>query len=235
MKILLLILARHGSVRLPKKNSRVFNGKKSLFDVTYNFCQKRKDFGKWEFDILVSSNDPVINASLKNQTRYTYDYVRPDRLSGAGISSNETAIDAIDWYTRNVGTFGYCILLQPTSPLRTHLGMDRFLNGLKNKEMCYASISPLNIKKSEIVLMYNESFNPVFEEGSSLEPSSSQLFFEDGAYYSASFQYIGAKRKIFDPKDYRYIFAEENFQIDVDTYEDFLLAKCLFRQRNLDK
>jgi CMP-N,N'-diacetyllegionaminic acid synthase len=227
MKYLFLIPARKGSLRLKNKNMREFIGSKSLFDITYEFAESSKMHVAGVVDILVSTDAPSILDRL-NKIGYAYsDYERPCSLSSAYTTSDATIVHAVDWYRSRGHYFDWLVLLQVTSPLRTLPGFQRFLKGLTNKSITYSSVSPLPMKRQEVVIMeemQEESFD-------NIASASELVHFEDGAYYAASANFIEKNHSIGAQTGAKYLLAEDQWQIDVDTFEDFECAKTLYKMR----
>lgn len=228
MKYLLVIPARAGSKRLKKKNTIPFFDELSLFDITYNFCKKLQISSVYNFDILVTTDDLEILHKISNLSDYHHKYIRPAHLSGDTASSNDAVIDAVKWYKSNVGNFDFCILLQVTSPHRTIEGFSTFLRGISGDENCFASVSPLDYKPTEILFKMSHG---KFERISS--SNEKKIYFEDGAYYAASDGYISKRKFFLHEEQIKFIMAEKLPQVDIDNYEQFISASALYKIRGI--
>lgn len=231
MKVLFLILARHGSIRIPKKNSRAFYQANSLFDIAYEFCRSKDLPAYFEYDLLVSTNDASIQMALESKKNYNYRYERPEYLSGANTSSDASAFHAIQWYMTNVGSFDYCVLMQPTSPLRTFEGFENFMYGVTDITRSYASVSRLKLKRRELVIKSGETFVRAFQSTKQVCNNEDYVFYEDGSYYCSSIHFIEKKGKFLDLGCLSYVLAEEQEQIDIDTVEEFQTARKIYAMR----
>ncbi len=114
MKILAIIPARAGSKRLPGKNIRILGGKPLIvwsIDVA-------KDIPEI-CDILVTTDDPI-TMEISKAAGALVPWLRPPELATDTASSVEVALHALDWYEAEKGEVDGLLLLQPTSPFRTH-------------------------------------------------------------------------------------------------------------------
>jgi CMP-N,N'-diacetyllegionaminic acid synthase len=114
MKILALITARGGSKRLPGKNIRLLGNKPLIvwsIDVVKNIPKI--------CDILVSTDDLAI-AKVSQEAGAYVPWLRPSELASDSASSVSVALHALNWYESEKGAVDGVLLLQPTSPFRTH-------------------------------------------------------------------------------------------------------------------
>ena len=96
MKILILILARGGSRRLPNKNILKL-GKKHLINWSIDFAKKIP----FVCDILVSTDSKKIG-SIARQKGVLVPWIRPKKLSTNSSTSEDAALHAIDWYENRI-------------------------------------------------------------------------------------------------------------------------------------
>jgi N-acylneuraminate cytidylyltransferase len=124
MRLLALIPARAGSKRLPRKNIRLLGGK-PLIVWSIDVAKKCTDV----CDILVSTDDPEIGAICKEAGAYV-PWLRSAELATDTASSVDVALHALDWYENEHGNVDGILLLQPTSPFRNALivnkGIEQF-------------------------------------------------------------------------------------------------------------
>ena len=76
MKVIIVIPARKGSVRLPNKNRKKLLGK-PLIEWTIDFAKKLQ----FADDVIVSTNDKIIANAIKKY-RIVKTFLRPQILSG---------------------------------------------------------------------------------------------------------------------------------------------------------
>lgn len=113
MKILIIIPARAGSIRLKDKNLKKINGV-SLIKNTILFAKKISNVT----DILVTSDSKKIN-DISKKEKIKFVVTRPKKLSMRSTPSALTVIHAIKWYEKNYTKIDSILLLQPTSPFRS--------------------------------------------------------------------------------------------------------------------
>ena len=135
---LVIIPARGGSKRLPRKNVLNLHGK-PLIAYSIEAGLKSKYIDK----VIVTSDDDEI---LTISERYGADTIkRPDELA----SDTATTFDAIKHAMENCERYDYIILLQPTSPLRNEKHIDEAIELLESKNadavvsVCEMDHSPL--------------------------------------------------------------------------------------------
>ena len=114
-KVLALILARKGSVRLKNKNILKLKGK-PLIEWTFKLISK-KVIRKLFVNVLVSTDSKKI-MKLSKKYKYLSPWIRPQYLSKNSCSSEKTALHALNWYEKNFEMVDAIFLFQPTSPFR---------------------------------------------------------------------------------------------------------------------
>ena len=114
-KILALVLARKGSIRLKNKNILKLNGK-HLVEWTFEQLSK-KSIKKKFVDVLVSTDSKKI-LNLSRKYKLLSPWLRPKGLSNKTSSSAESAMHALNWYESNIEKVDGLFLFQPTSPFR---------------------------------------------------------------------------------------------------------------------
>lgn len=137
-KFLAIIPARGGSKRLPRKNILELEGK-PLIAWTIEAAIQSNIIDKI---IVTSDDDEILNISKKYGSEIIK---RPEYLS------NDTAnsFDAIKHTIENTEEYGYIVLLQPTSPLRTKKHIIEAIKLLEDKNadavvsVCEMDHSPL--------------------------------------------------------------------------------------------
>lgn len=114
-KILALVLARKNSQRLRNKNILKLKNK-PLILWTFDLL-KKKAIRNLFVNIMISTD----SAEIKNYAeKYCFlsPWIRPKRLSGKNISSEQAAIHALNWYEDKFENVDAIFLFQPTSPFR---------------------------------------------------------------------------------------------------------------------
>lgn len=124
MKILALIPARKGSVRLPHKNTLEINGK-TLVDIAIEQAKKTIMIDK----IVVLSADNEIRKTTSEYADIGFE-LEPEELS----KGNTPAMDYIK-YIESKYDYDFLVLLQPTSPIRDSKDIDKCIKMLQADDM----------------------------------------------------------------------------------------------------
>ena len=207
MKIICLILARSGSIRLPNKNNKkLFN--KSLIERTVFFANGCKFFD----EIFISTNDFSIINKYKN--RVNIPWKRPEYLSTSKSSSNDAIIHFLKWYLKiENNTKQIFFLLQPTSPFRKCSSFKKAINLLKknNYKCSIVGVSPeiYSTKEKKPVIIKNKKF------------------FVNGSLYLSTIENFMKYKTFFTPNIKYFVQKTKKESVDIDTIEDLKSAKKL--------
>lgn len=109
-KVLLLIPAKAGSVRLPRKNIRPLKGV-SLLERTIKRAQSLDFINR----ICVSTEDEEVAAQAR-QLRVDVPFLRPAHLASDPAGVVDVALHALDWFESRGESFDTLIIMLPTSP-----------------------------------------------------------------------------------------------------------------------
>ena len=127
-KILAVILARAGSKRLKDKNIRLFNSK----PLIYWTIKAAKDSNL--LDKIVLSTDSSKISKISKSFGISVPFLRPKNLAKDKSSSINALIHCINFLENEKHFFDYCILLEPTSPLRDFTDIDLNIKKLTSKK-----------------------------------------------------------------------------------------------------
>tara|TARA_B100000212_G_scaffold340883_1_gene322571 strand:- start:2186 stop:2896 length:711 start_codon:yes stop_codon:yes gene_type:complete len=230
-KILIIIPARKGSKGLKNKNKLLFSG---IPLIEHTFILAKELHKHFNINTIVSSDDNEIKNIAKSY--FSSNYLRSDNISKDSTSMNDTILDVIKWSKRKFD-FDWILLMQPTSPQRTFEGILKFINHViaQDKNNCFASISPLEIKKYELIERdENNNLSRIFaRENSPLRQNSSDiLYFEDGAAYMTSSKFVEENEIFINASKLKYFIAHDFPIIDIDNKNDFVIAEKLFLETN---
>jgi len=160
MRILALITARGGSKRLPGKNIKLLGGKPLIewsIEVAKNIpaiC-----------DILVS-NDSEDIAEVARNTGALVPWLRPADLASDTASAVDVALHALNWYERENGKVDGLMLLQPTSPFRTHETVSRGIILFHENSACpIIGVSPAKSHPMWCFRINDNKMQPFIEGG----------------------------------------------------------------------
>lgn len=217
---LAVVPARGGSKRLPRKN--VLNlGSKPL--IAYSIEAGLKS--KYIDAVVVSSDDEEILALSQKLGAMTIK--RPQELA----SDTASTFDAIEHTIKNMQSYDYLVLLQPTSPLRSASHIDDAIRLLDEKgadaviSVCEMSHSPLwsNTlpKDGSMVGFLKED---AMGKRSQDLPSYYRI---NGAIYICKIERLLQEREFFLKDNiFAYVMDRKN-SIDIDEEIDFRLAEAL--------
>ena len=212
-KILGVILARSGSKRLKNKNIRILKTM-PLIKWSVNSALKSKVF----CDLIVSSDSKKI---LKISGKKVLKLSRSKKIS-EDLSKSETAlIHAVNWYEKKYQKIDYVALLQPTSPFRT---LKTIKNCIKRiiKYKFDILVTVKKIKKINGKRFYMR--NSVFCVESN-DYDIKNKYQINGVFYITKKKYL-LKYKNLSPKKFiHYVIKSKKENIDIDTKNDFNLAK----------
>jgi N-acylneuraminate cytidylyltransferase len=112
MNSLIIIPARGGSKRIPRKNIKPLNGK-PLIEYTIDVARKLAP----DYNICVSTDDMEI-AETVEQYGLKIPFIRPQCLSTDNAGTYEVLLHALNFYEQQGIFYTNVILLQTTSPFR---------------------------------------------------------------------------------------------------------------------
>jgi len=207
MKI--IIPARGGSKRIPRKNLVDLNGKPLLY---YSIRQALNITD----DVYVSTEDTEIQDFAESMGVNVIK--RPDRLA-QDTSKSE---DVVEHFLEEIDTDLFC-LIQPTVPL---LSSQYILDGIELIEDYDSVISVCE----DINYYWNVEGKPInFELGNRQRTQEHQTWYkENGAFYITT-KHNFLKSNILQNGIVGFVVMKERESIDIDTYEDLELANEIIR------
>ncbi len=205
MKI--LIPARGGSKRIPKKNLVDLSGKPLLY-YTINTCRNITD------EIYVSTDDNDIKKFVESMNVNVID--RPDRLA----KDDSKTEDVVEHFLEEINTDLFCVV-QPTSPL---LNSNSILEGIKLMEVYDSVISVCK----DVKYFWSSDGKPInFELGKRKRTQEHKSWFrENGAFYITSKDDF-LENKILQNGLVGFIEMTEMESMDIDTKEDLEMVRKL--------
>ena len=232
-RLLALVVARGGSKRLPRKNVLDLAGK-PVIAWTIEAAMKSKYVDR----VVVSTDDDeIINVSKLFGADVPFR--RPEELADDKAKSIDVVRHAINALKSEDDIYNYCLLLQPTSPLRTAEHIDAAVELLLEKK----ADSILSVTKISHPLEWvNTLPEDLSMDGffcSELEGKRSQDFPDkyqlNGAIYINRIPSMLQSNSLINcGKTYAYIMSQEN-SVDIDGYVDFLLARALLQEAQKER
>jgi len=218
MKILVLILARGGSKRLPNKNILKL-GKKHLINWSIDFAKKIP----FVCDILVSTDSKKIGLIAKKRGALV-PWIRPKKLSLCKTKSHDAALHAINWYEDNIQKVDALMLLQPTSPFRRLKTIKEGIRIFKNKK----NISVIGVKQSK----YNSNNYYILSKTKNkslkkLLKNTEAVYRVNGSFYLISPSNLRKNKSFYNNNTLPLVCKSMIESIDIDTKDDWKIAKKL--------
>jgi CMP-N-acetylneuraminic acid synthetase len=218
MKILILILARGGSKRLPNKNILKL-GKKHLINWSIDFAKKIP----FVYDILVSTDSKKIGLIAKKRGALV-PWIRPKKLSLDKTKSHDAAIHAINWYENNIQKVDALMLLQPTSPFRRLKTIKEGIRIFKNKK----NISVIGVERSK----YNSNNYHILSKTKNkslkkLLKNPEAVYRVNGSFYLISPSNLRKNKSFYYNNTFPLVCKSMIESIDIDTKDDWKIAKKL--------
>ena len=220
---LAIIPARKNSQRVKNKNLFKFK-KKPLIYWTIQSAKK----SKYISDICVTSDSAEILSYCKKMNLRTI--LRPRGLSGNIIMPDKAVKHA---YLRLKKKYDFIIMLQPTSPLRTHKDIDNAIEIIiKNKS---SSLFSSSLETGLIWKKGKNNFNPInynFKKRPRSQGNQNISFYlENGAIYISKPNLFTKNSNRLGGKISTYIMPYER-SIDIDSIHDFKEAEKIKNLKN---
>jgi len=221
-KILALITARGGSKGIPNKNIKIL-GNKPLLAWTIDEAKKSQYIDRL---ILSSDSENIIN--IANKYGCEAPFVRPKELAEDTSSSIDVILHAVKTINEE---FDYLMLLQPTSPFREVVDIDKVIEQTidSNVELMI-SISRVKKHPSYLYKIENDKLIPYIDVNKQLRRQDMPETYEhNGAIYFCTIGYI-KKNKTYNNKNAVGYEMFGNANLDIDTSEDWEYAEYLIEK-----
>ena len=219
-----IIPARGGSKRLPRKNVLDLCGKPLItWTIEAGLSSKYID------EVVVSSDDSEILGIASNLKVRSIE--RPPQLA----SDTSSTFDAVKHTIDNIESYDYIVLLQPTSPLRNEVHIDKAIELLVSKDAdAVISVCEMN---------HNPSWSNTLDESLSMKGfinknSLNQRSQDMKKYYKLNGAiYICKTKKLLEEKSF---FLKDNIfafimssksSVDIDKKEDFEFANLYLSKK----
>jgi CMP-N-acetylneuraminic acid synthetase len=220
---LAIIPARGGSKRLPKKNTLLLANKPLIawsIEAALNSSYVDK--------VIVSSDsDDILDIAKK----YGADTIkRPDELATDSATTYDTIKHVID----NTREYDNIVILQPTSPLRDSLDIDRAIE-LQSRKSADAIISVCKVEHSPLWTntLPSDGSMTGFLSDEALGKRSQELqtyYRLNGAIYIYIRNILIKEKSLFFNNNIFSFIMDTKKSIDIDTEIDFKIAQCLIEQ-----
>ena len=219
MKYIVVITARGGSKRLPRKNILTFMGY-PLIAHSILYAQSELP----DAPIYVSTDDiEIANVSRSYGAQIIE---RPENLANDTARSSDVIKHTANYLKVNGIICDAIILLQPTNPLRPRgVLMEALREFERVRPGSLVSYSPLHKK---LLKKIEGEMIPVNYEFGQRSQDMELLYYENGLLYISSFK-SALLGEIQTPTSYPYIIDHPYAEVDIDTLQDFKIAEMYYK------
>jgi CMP-N-acetylneuraminic acid synthetase len=224
-KILAVIPARGGSKGVPRKNIRELAGK-PLIAWTIEAAKKSKYIDR----LILTSEDPEIIEVAKFYG-CEVPFVRAAELAQDDTPGIEVVLDAV----QRCPGFTHVLLLQPTSPFRTHKHIDDLIEEFNQKKInCLVSVTmPGKHPMWSFSMTEKNMLSPFFKD---TIPSNRQAlptaYVLNGALYLSDINWLRVNRSFISSETNGFLMSPES-SMDIDTELDFEICTYLMKKTDL--
>lgn len=225
MSILAIIPARGGSKGIPRKNIKLLADKPligwTIDAATRAYCVDR---------VIVSTEDEEI-ASVARKLGAEVPFMRPVELAADETPSIAPVLDAIE----RLPKYDWVLLLQPTSPLRSHTDIEAIW------ELCQANDAHSAVSVTEVsehpYLMYErdggDCLKPIIKRRPHVTRRQDfpEAYALNGAIYLAKTDWLSNNQSFVGPETLGYLMPSER-SLDIDTQQDWRWAEFLIHEKN---
>ena len=229
-KVLGIIPARGGEQEVPRKNIRPINNRTLLF-YTIKHAQKCEFIDH----LLVSTEDTEIADHARDMNCEVHK--RPIQLAQKTSSMDEVILDVLVSVQKNNYSFDSFILLQPTSPYRTHEHIRKAWNSFQNQKEADTLYSVFPKDKSLCRIFRKDEAGflvPAVDlsKNFSNRQDLPEVFMPNGAIFIQKVSTFLKIKKLCLGKIMPFIMLEEE-SMDIDALEDFEEAERVIQEENI--
>lgn len=230
MKPLVIIPARGGSKGLLRKNIREINGTPL---INYSVAAARRVFKDTE--IIISTDDIEIKETVE-RTGLKVPFLRPDALATDTSSMRDVLLHTLSWYSKNVCIPDVIVLLQPTSPLRTSVHLEKSLKKYTNDIDMVVSVK--ETAANPYFKLFEEDQNGFLKkikESTSIRRQDVPKVWEyNGAIYIINVNSL-MEKEIHQFKRIIKFEMDASSSIDIDSEIDLALCSILMKGKDMEK
>ncbi|MAG11617.1 MAG: N-acylneuraminate cytidylyltransferase [Parcubacteria group bacterium] len=227
-----VIPARGGSKGIPRKNIKECAGK-PLIQWTIEAAKKSALLDRF----VVSTDDEEIGR-IATACGADMPFVRPEELSTDSARGIDVAAHALQWANEESGPYDYCLILQPTSPLRSVEDIDECIRKAVDTNadsvMSMYEISDMSPRKFKRIV--NDKILPMAaDEGATTADrhDSEPIYKRNCAVYLTKAE-VMLRGELFGDDSRPYIMPADR-SIDINETLDFKFAEFLLSERRSKK
>ena len=222
LDMLVVVPARGGSKRLPRKNILPLCGK-SLMERTEDALREAGLSGR----AVLSTDDDELAAEGR-RIGWQVPFLRPAELAGDRVSTYDVVSHVLDWYRAEEQRLPeYVLLLQVTSPFRRGLHIAAAAQALQDNPEAEAVVSVYSAPHNGSNLFWG---NRDFLSGVAVDGAGRQLLAANGAIYLVRTDALRDSGGFYPPRTVPLVMAEED-SLDIDTPQDWIVAEAVLSAR----
>ena len=220
--VLIVILARSQSKRIPNKNIRKLGGK-PLIEWTIDCAKQIVD----ETRILVST-DGIEIRDLALRNGVLAPWLRPPELSLDSTPSLDSLMHAVNWYSENLFVPKAVVLLQPTSPFRSAATVVRALKLHRNhSDSSVVGVSKCKSHVDDLHRIEDGALVRIMPSDQEREKFQTNTYAVNGSVYVISSQSLIEQKVLYTKKVLALEIESYVESIDIDTELDWELAEII--------
>ena len=228
-RILAIIPARSGSKGIKHKNIIDLNGK-PLISYSIEAGLKSKYIDK----VIVSTDGEEI-AEVARKYGAEVPFLRPKELASDTSKSIDVVIHAIEQLKMREEEYDYCVLLQPTQPLRKSEHIDESIEKIINKK-AESLVSVCEVEEHPILMrrICDDKLINLLEGSSTVRRQDfEKVYIVNGAIYINQIDKLSLNTSLNDNIT-PYIMKRE-YSVDIDTIADLKVAEKFLKLENKDR
>lgn len=230
--ILVIVPARGGSKRIPKKNIKMICGQPMIH---WPLRELSELFSSHQ--VLVSTDDQDIIQAVESKG-IQVPFKRPKSLSDDFTGTMDVATHALEWYEKNVTTVDYVLIVYPTAVLLDINDVKSAYSTLVNDSDCASVFSatefsfPIQRAVFENKEYYVSMFQP--ENYTKRSQDLTEALHDAGQFYLCRSESVRRSLNLTNSKC-KVQKLHRNKVVDIDTVEDFEVAEVRMKMQGLDK
>ncbi|MEO1609833.1 MAG: pseudaminic acid cytidylyltransferase [Pseudomonadota bacterium] len=224
--ILIILPARGGSKRIPRKNIKNICGQPMIY---WPLTELNKAFDKSK--IIISTDDQEVINTVENIGLHV-PFKRPSSLADDYTGTTPVIQHALEWYERNVAVVDYVIVVYPTAVLLDIEDIIWAFNTLYEDEDCQQVMSathfPFPIQRA--VYTNQQGYAQMFEPENFTKRSQdlTPAMHDAGQFYIYRAQAL-REGNLLTSSNVRLHVLPRYRVVDIDTIEDFELAELMMK------
>lgn len=229
---LAILPARGGSKGIPGKNIKLL-GNKPLIAWTIEAAKNSR-----YIDRIVISTDSNEIADVSRQFGADVPFMRPVELASDSAKTSDAIIHAIKWLSENdKANYDYFVLLQPTSPLRNEIHIDKSIETIINDKNAGSLVSVREVKENPHLMKvisedgYLDNLITTDKSDNRRQDLPGVYILNGAIYISKTDEYL-VNPSFYSGNCLPFVMNYES-SIDIDDITDFHLAEYLLNKANV--